>query len=95
MPRYIIEADLSDGCGNCPCWGEGWWCQAAGGRDIPFKDEDGMDLPDDYIPDWCPLVPEEELELAFCVIDSCDCCDEYGESCNGAFRYKEFIEEES
>lgn len=53
MAKYILDANLSDGCWNCPCEGEGWRCNAAGYRELPI----GGSLPNDYIPEWCPLEP--------------------------------------
>jgi len=58
MTKYVLEADLSDGCWNCPCEGEGCCCQAAEYRTtIP---DDAGELPDDYRPEWCPLVDFEQ-----------------------------------
>lgn len=59
MKKYVLEADLSDGCWDCPCEGEGCCCQAADYRII--MPEDAGELPDDYIPDWCPLLPLDEM----------------------------------
>ena len=60
MSKYALDVDLSSGCWNCPCEDDGWRCSAAGYRDLPIPDDDEPDLPDDYRPEWCPLVPLDD-----------------------------------
>lgn len=100
MPKFVFEIPYNWKCNQCPYCQDpegGGFCECQ--FEVLHGDErSGKELglvnTDMPHPHWCPLAPEGELELAFCVSDSCDCCEEYVESCNGAFRYKEFIAEE-
>lgn len=73
MAKYMFESDHEIDC----CFD----CRMLFNDCCTLADHDNRDEKD-TIPSWCPLEP---VEGAFCVNESCGCCDER-ETCSGALR---------